>query len=96
MTQTLSKAHLILLRLFFIPRSINKTPQTYSTVAKFGFYQLNFAFSSKIFFQPGTQIQILVLDLDRRYGNNANQNLGITVIIIQNNKDIELLQHVME
>lgn len=94
MTQTVSKAHLVPLRLFFIPRSIKWAPQTYST--KFGFYQLNFAISSENFFQPGTQIQILVVDLDRKYGNNAKQNLGIMVIIIQNNEDVELLQSEME
>jgi len=45
-----------------------------------------------LFFQPGTQIQILMLDLDRRHGNKAKQNLCIVVIIIQNKKDTELLQ----
>lgn len=37
-----------------------------------------------------------MLDLDSRFGNNAKQNLGILVIIIQNNKAIELLQPEME
>lgn len=49
-----------------------------------------------IFFQPGIQPQILGLDPGWRYGHNANQNLGIMVIIIQNNKNIELLQPEME
>lgn len=44
----------------------------------------------KIFFHPDSWIQKLVLDLYRRYGNNAHPNLVIMIIISQNKKDIEL------
>lgn len=40
-------------------------------------------------FQPGTQLWIWMLFYERRFGNNAKQNLGIMVIIIQNNTELQ-------
>lgn len=46
-------------------------------------------FSPEIFFILTAESKKLVLDLNRKYGNNAHQNLGIMIIINWNNKDIE-------